>query len=147
MSLETIIEEYHTPPESVMMVQPIVARIKGRDRDGAEILIAQMALKCADLVESGAINAAIADGAFTLLDIWLSDEMKRTDVGIDERVWELMIEGNLFHGQGVIFTPDLSYLRAVAIGMLADRGQPPTYDTDPDNVINLQSFRERRNGD
>ena len=127
MTLESIAERYHTPPEAVAMVRPIIERIERRDRDGADITIARMALRCADLVERGAMGAWVADGAFTLLDVWLSEEMARTDVGVDERTWELMTEGNLFHGQGVIFTPDLSYLREVAAAILFDHGLPPTY--------------------
>ncbi len=146
MTLESIAEEYHTPQDAVAMVAPIVGRIERRDRDGAEILIARMALRCADLVEAGAMGAATADGAFTLLDVWLSEEMRRSDVGIDERVWELTTESNLFHGQGVIFKPDLSYLRQVAMAMLHDHGQPPTYDTDADNLTDLQMYREQRDG-
>lgn len=145
MSLESIAERYHTPPEAVAMVEPIIARLTGRDRDGSDIAIARMALRCADLVQSGQMGAWIADGAFTLLDVWLSEEMQRTDVGVDERVWELMTEGNLFHGQGVIFTPDLSYLRQVATAILADHGLPPTYP-DPNNVTEIEAYRERRDG-
>ena len=143
MSLESIAEQYHTPPEAVAMVRPIVERIKGRDRDGGDIAIARMALRCADLVERGQLGAWIADGAFTLLDVWLQEEMERTDVGVDERVWELMTEGNLFHGQGVIFKPDLSYMKQVAAAMLAEHGLPPTY-VDPDNVTDIDAYRERR---
>lgn len=146
MSLESIAARYHTPPEAVAMVAPIIARITGRDRDGADIAIARMALRCADLVQSGQMGAWIADGAFTLLDVWLSEEMTRADVGVDERVWELMTEGNLFHGQGVIFTPDLSYLREVAAAILADHGLPPT-SPDPHNVTEMQAYRERRDGE
>src|SRR5262245_63550363 len=118
------------------MVRPIVGRIRARDRAGGDIAIARMALRCADLVERGQLGAWIADGAFTLLDIWLSEEMERTDVGVDQRVWELMIEGNLFHGQGVIFRPDLSYMKQVAAAMLAEYGLPPTY-VDPDNITDI----------
>jgi len=148
MSLESIIEEYHTPPESVVMVQPIVEDIQRGERDHANILIAQMALRCADYVESGSMGSAIADGAFTLLDNWLAAEMQRTDVGVDERTWELMIEGNLFHGQGVIYKPDFSYLRSVAIAILADHGMPPTYPVDDADtrITDLNQYRERRNG-
>ncbi len=145
MSLESIAERYHTPPEAVAMVEPILARLTGRDREGSDIAIARMALRCADLVQSGQMGAWVADGVFTLLDVWLSEEMQRTDVGVDERVWELMLEGNLFHGQGVIFTPDLSYLREVATAILADHGLPPTYP-DPATVTNLDAYRERRDG-
>ncbi|MDQ2783970.1 MAG: hypothetical protein M3Y58_03085, partial [Chloroflexota bacterium] len=90
MSLETIAEEYHAPPEAVAMVRPIIERIERRDRDGADITIARMALRCADLVERGAMGAWVADGAFTILDVWLSNEMTRADVGVDERTWELL---------------------------------------------------------
>jgi len=142
MSIETIAERYHAPPEAVTMVQPIIERIERRDRDGADITIARMALRCADLVERGAMGAWVADGAFTILDVWLSEEMTRADVGVDERTWELLTEGNLFHGQGVIFTPDLSYLREVATAILFDHGLPPTYP-DPDNVLDITEYRER----
>lgn len=142
MSLEAIAERYHTPPEAVAMVRPIVERIERRDRDGADITIARMALRCADMVEQGTMGAWVADGAFTLLDVWLTEEMARTDVGVDERTWELLTEGNLFHGQGVIFTPDLSYLRQVAAAILFDHGLPPTY-VDPDNVLDINEYRER----
>ena len=142
MSLKTIAEEYHAPPESVAMVRPIIERIERRDRDGADITIARLALRCADLVERGAMGAWVADGAFTLLDVWLSNEMTRADVGVDERTWELLTEGNLFHGQGVIFTPDLSYLRQVATAILFDHGLPPAYP-DPDNVLDITEYRER----
>ncbi len=142
MSLETIAEEYHAPPESVAMVRPIIERIERRDRDGADITIARLALRCADLVERGTMGAWVADGAFTILDVWLSNEMTRADVGVDERTWELLTEGNLFHGQGVIFTPDLSYLRQVATAILFDHGLPPAYP-DPDNVLDITEYRER----
>jgi hypothetical protein len=142
MSLETIAEQYHAPPEAVAMVRPILDRIERRDRDGADITIARMALRCADLVERGSMGAWIADSAFTILDVWLSEEMARTDVGVDERTWELLTEGNLFHGQGVIFTPDLSYLREVATAILFDHGLPPTYP-DPDNLSDITEYRER----
>jgi len=128
------------------MVRPIVERIMARDRAGGDIAIARMALRCADLVERGQLGAWIADGAFTLLDTWLSEEMERTDVGVDQRVWELMIEGNLFHGQGVIFRPDLSYMKQVAAAMLAEHGLPPTY-VDPDNITDIDAYRERRDGE
>ena len=108
MSLESIAAEYHAPPEAVAMVRPIVAMIEAGDRAGADVRIAQMALRCADLVESGSMGSWVADGAFTTLDVWLAEEMGRDDTGVDERVWELMLEGNLFHGQGTIFKPDLS---------------------------------------
>src|SRR5260370_23056126 len=98
MSLESIAEHYHAPPEAIAMVRPIIERIERRDRDGADITIAQMALRCADLVERGVMRAPVADAAFTLLDSWLSEEMARADVGVDERTWELLTEGNLFHG-------------------------------------------------
>jgi len=142
MSLESIAETYHAPPEAVAMVRPIIERIGRRDRDGTDITIARMALRCADLVERGSMGAWVADSAFTILDVWLSEEMARTDVGVDERTWELLIEGNLFHGQGVIFTPDLSYLREVAAAILFDHGLPPTYP-DPDNVLDITEYRER----
>ncbi len=142
MSLETIAEEYHAPPESVAMVRPIIERIERRDRDGADITIARLALRCADLVERGTMGAWVADGAFTILDVWLSNEMTRADVGVDERTWELLTEGNLFHGQGVIFTPDLSYLRQVATAILFDHGLPPAYP-DPDNILDITEYRER----
>ncbi len=142
MSLKTIAEEYHAPPESVAMVRPIIERIERRDRDGADITIARLALRCADLVERGTMGAWVADGAFTILDVWLSNEMTRADVGVDERTWELLTEGNLFHGQGVIFTPDLSYLRQVATAILFDHGLPPAYP-DPDNVLDITEYRER----
>lgn len=144
MSLERIIGEYHTPPEAVAMVEPIVARVEAGDRTGADVRIARMALRCADLVESGAMGSWVADGAFTLLDVWLAEEMGRDDVGVDERVYELMIEGNLFHGQGIIFTPDLSHLRHTAAAMLADYGLPPTYPDNDDNITDLTEYRERR---
>ena len=148
MSLESIAETYHTPPESVVMVEPIVTHIQEGDRDRANILIAQMALRCADYVESGSMGSAVADGAFTLLDNWLAAEMQRTDVGVDERTWELMIEGNLFHGQGVIYKPDFSHLRQVAIAILADHGMPPSYPTDDVDakITDLNRYREQRNG-
>jgi hypothetical protein len=146
MSLDSIAEQYHAPPEAVAMVRPIVDRIERRDRDGADITIARMALRCADLVPRGAMGAWIADSAFTILDVWLSEEMERTDVGVDERTWELLTEGNLFHGQGVIFTPDLSYLRSVAAAILFDHGLPPTY-TEPDNVLDIDEFRERHDNE
>ena len=148
MSLESIAEEYHTPPESVAMVRPIVEDIQRGARDAANVRIAQMALRCADYVESGSMGSAVADGAFTLLDNWLAAEMQRTDVGVDERTWELMIEGNLFHGQGVIYKPDFSYLRQVASAILADHGLPPSYPTDDTDakIIDLTQYRERRNG-
>jgi hypothetical protein len=142
MSLESIAEQYHAPPEAVAMVRPIIERIERRDRDGADITIARMALRCADLVEHGSMGAWIADSAFTILDVWLSEEMTRADVGVDERTWELLTEGNLFHGQGVIFTPDLSYLREVATAILFDHGLPPTYP-DPDNLSDISQYRER----
>jgi len=142
MSLETIAEEYHAPPESVAMVRPIIERIERRDRDGADITISRLALRCADLVERGTMGAWVADGAFTILDVWLSNEMTRADVGVDERTWELLTEGNLFHGQGVIFTPDLSYLRQVATAILFDHGLPPAYP-DPDNILDITEYRER----
>lgn len=142
MSLETIAEQYHAPPEAVAMVRPIIERIERRDRDGADITIARMALRCADLVEGGSMGAWVADSAFTILDVWLSEEMTRDDVGVDERTWELLTEGNLFHGQGVIFTPDLSYLREVASAILFDHGLPPTYP-DPDNLSDFTQYRER----
>lgn len=142
MSLKTIAEEYHAPPESVAMVRPIIERIERRDRDGADITIARLALRCANLVERGTMGAWVADGAFTILDVWLSNEMTRADVGVDERTWELLTEGNLFHGQGVIFTPDLSYLRQVATAILFDHGLPPAYP-DPDNVLDITEYRER----
>jgi len=67
---------------------------------------------------------------------------QRTDVGVDERTWELMTEGNLFHGQGVIFTPDLSYKRQVAA---ADplRSRPAADIHRPDNVADINEYRER----
>jgi hypothetical protein len=142
MSLETIAETYHAPPDAVAMVRPIIERIERRDRDGADITIARMALRCADMVESGSMGAWVADSAFTILDVWLSDEMGRDAVGVDERTWELMTEGNLFHGQGVIFKPDLSYLRQVATAILFDHGLPPTYH-DPDNLLDITEYRER----
>ena len=142
MSLESIAETYHAPPEAVAMVRPIIERIERRDREGADITIARLALRCADMVESGSMGAWVADSAFTILDVWLTDEMERTDVGVDERTWELLTEGNLFHGQGVIFTPDLSYLRQVAAAILFDHGLPPTY-SDPDNVLDISEYRER----
>ncbi len=124
------------------MVRPIVERLERRDRDGANITIARMALRCADLVETGQMGAWVADCAFTILDGWLSEEMARTGVSVDERTWDLLIEGNLFHGQGVIFKPDLSYLKSVAAAILFDHGLPPTY-TDPDNVSDISEYRER----
>lgn len=144
MSLESIAAEYHTAPEAVAMVRPIVERIAGGDRAGADTRIARMALRCADLVESGAMGSWVADGAFTLLDVWLAEEMGRDSVGVDERVYELMIEGNLFHGQGVIFKPDLSHLRRVAAAMLAEYGLPASYPDTDDNIIDLTEYRERR---
>ena len=142
MSLESIAEAYHAPPEAVALVRPIIERIERRDRDGADITIARMALRCADLVPTGAMGSWVADSAFTILDAWLSEELSRTDVGVDERTWELLTEGNLFHGEGVIFKPDLSYLKSVAAAMLFDHGLPPTY-TDPDNVSEIERYRER----
>ena len=142
MTLESIAEDYHAPPEAVAMVRPIIERIERRDRDGADITIARMALRCADLVEHGSMGAWVADSAFTILDVWLSEEMTRADVGVDERTWELLTEGNLFHGQGVIFTPDLPYLREVATAILFDHGLPPTYP-DPDNLSDISQYRER----
>lgn len=128
------------------MVRPIIERIERRDRDGADTTIARLALRCADLVEHGAMPARIADGAFTLLDFWLTEEMARGDVGVDERTWELLAEGNLFHGQGVPFTPDLSYLTQVAAAILFDHGLPPTY-TEPDNIADITEYRERHGND
>ncbi len=143
MSLDAIAETYHAPPEAVAMVRPIVDRIERRDREGADITIARMALRCADLVERGSMGAWVADTAFTILDVWLTEEMERGDVGVDERTWELLTEGNLFHGQGVIFKPDLSYLRSVATAILFDHGLPATYP-DPDNISDFTQFRERQ---
>lgn len=146
MSLETIAEQYHAPPEAVAMVRPIIERIARHDRDGADITIARLALRCADMVESGSMGSWVADSAFTILDVWLSEEMGREDVGVDERTWELMTEGNLFHGQGVIFKPDLSYLRQVAAAILLDHGLPPTYP-DPDNLSDISEYRERHDNE
>lgn len=142
MSVEEIAEREQIPAEAVAMVRPIVDRIERRDRDGADITIARLALRCADLVPRGALPAAVADGAFALLDHWLTEEMARGDVGVDERAWELLMEGNLFHGQGLPFTPDLSYLTQVAAAILFDHGLPPTY-TEPDNIADITQYRER----
>lgn len=142
MSVEAIAEREQIPAESVAMVRPIIERIERRDRDGADITIARMALRCADLVPRGAMRARVADGAFTLLDLWLTEELERGDVGVDERTWELLTEGNLFHGQDVPFTPDLSYLMQVAAAILFDHGLPPTY-TEPDNIADITHYRER----
>ena len=147
MTLDTIAERYHAPAEAVAMVRPILERIERRDRAGADITIARLALRCADFVESGSMGAWIADSAFTILDVWLSEEMQRSDVGVDERTWEILTEGNLFHGQGVIFTPDLSYLRAVAAAILFDHGLPPAYNMDPDNVSDIAEYRERHDNE
>ncbi len=145
MSLESIAAEYHAPPESVAMVRPIVEMIEAGDRAGADVRIARMALRCADLVESGSMGSWVADGAFTTLDVWLAEELGRDDTGVDERVYELMLEGNLFHGQGTIFKPDLSYMREVAAAMLADYGLPPTGADEGDNLTDLATYRDRRN--
>lgn len=144
MSLESIAAEYHAPPESVDMVRPIVAMIAAGDRDAADVAIARMALRCADLVESGSMGSWVADGAFTALDVWLAEELGRDDTGVDERVYELMLEGNLFHGQGTIFKPDLSVLREVAAAILADYGLPPTAAGPGDNLTDLATYRDRR---
>ncbi|MBI3978552.1 MAG: hypothetical protein HY331_10245 [Chloroflexi bacterium] len=84
-----------------------------------EVFIASLALSAIDGVQEGRLSPQEIDQAFTLLDVYLTDN--RNAPPLSEEAQELLFEAGLLHDYGAAFAPDLDYVRRLAEAVLKRR--------------------------
>ena len=110
----------NSPSMSKAALQGTVDFIKKNEFKKAEICFAKLTLRLIEELEAGEIKPDQADGIFTLLDIYISDNFEEPP--FTDLLSDLLMEGMILHhyGDNSNYGPDLNVMKAMARKLIGD---------------------------
>lgn len=113
----TLLANYVYPPEVMALVGPVVQLLDRGLTGCGEAALASLTLWALDELDAGALKPEMADDAFTLLDVYLTDHAP--SITLSDEAQELLFEGEHLHHYREDWGPDLVYIRGLADKILS----------------------------
>lgn len=108
---------YAYSSEVLAMVGPVTELLDRGLTACGEAAIASLALWTLSEIEAGGLKPETADDAFTLLEIYLAEQLPA--IQLSDEAQELLLEGEHFHHYGNDWGPDPGQLRGLADKILS----------------------------
>lgn len=110
--MKKTLEEYGYDSDVIKKVKGIANKISDNKQFEAEKEIAKLAIDICDLIEKKGIQLKKADDYFTVINIYVGDNLPKFKFNKD--ISDLIFEGMLLHDYGTKHGADLSLMRRLA---------------------------------